>query len=130
MKKTMRVVILLLSCFMVDTTTAQIRLSLPGNTGAQPLWGPAGYDHVEYYYMPDIDAFYYVPKGQYIYRHRGRWVFTTTFPTRFQYYDRYRGYKVVINDSRPYRNAKMYRTKFEGYKGRTDQQAILNSSIR
>lgn len=130
MKKVTVVVFILISCFFGNNIMAQIRLSLPGNTVDQPLWGPAGYDHAEYYYMPDIDAFYYVPKRQYIYRHRGRWLFTTEFPTRFQHFDRFLGYKVVINDPKPYRNAKMYRTKFEGYKGRTDQLAIRNSGIR
>ena len=31
------------------------------------IWGPGGYDHVDYYYMPDIDAFYKVPTRQFYY---------------------------------------------------------------
>ncbi|MDF2191249.1 hypothetical protein [Paraflavitalea sp. CAU 1676] len=130
MKKLVVLASIMISCFMGDRITAQIRLSLPGNTGDQPVWGPAGYDHANYYYMPDIDAFYYVPKRTYIYRHRGRWIFTTDFPKQFQHYDRFSGYKVVINDPKPYRNAKMYRAKFAGYKGRTDQPSLSKSDNR
>jgi hypothetical protein len=90
--------------------------------------GPVGYDHVEYYYMPDIDVFYYVPNRQYIYEEHRQWRFTTTLPARFHGYDIYNTYKVVINDDqRPYRNANIYRTKYAQYKGRHDQPIIRNS---
>ena len=126
MKKAILIVALLLSGFIFKTATAQIRFSI--NVRVQPVWGPVGYDHVEYYYMPDIDVYYYVPKRQYIYQERGRWIFTASLPARFRGYNIYNGYKVVINDDpRPYRNAETYRSKYAPYKGRHDQPIIRNS---
>ncbi len=127
MKKTILFFTLLLSGFVFETASAQVRIGVNINIGTQPVWGPVGYDHVEYYYMPDIDAFYYVPNRQYIYEDRGRWIFTTVLPPRYSSYDLYSGYKVVINEQRPYRNAGMYRTKYLGYKGNHSQEVIRNS---
>ena len=75
MKKTILVVALLLGGLMFQKASAQLRVSFKVNIATQPVWGPVGYDHVEYYYMPDIDAYYYVPTRQYIYLQRGRWIF-------------------------------------------------------
>ncbi len=125
MKKTILIAVLLLSGFAFETASAQIRVSI--NIGTQPVWGPVGYDHVEYYYIPDIDVFYYVPNRQYIYQERGRWIFSTSLPYRHRGYDIYGGYKVVVNEPRPYRNAVTYRMKYASYKNNHSQQIIRNS---
>ena len=127
MKKTILIAALLMSGFAFQTASAQIRVGFNVNIATQPVWGPVGYDHVEYYYLPDIDAFYYVPQRQYIYMDRGRWVFRTFLPTRYSNYNIYNGYKVVINEPTPYRNADVYRSRYSGYKGRHDQELIRNS---
>jgi hypothetical protein len=127
MKKTILIVTLLLSGFVFQFASAQVGVRLNVNIGTQPVWGPVGYDHVEYYYMPDIDAFYYVPRHQYIYQQRGRWVFASSLPARYNNYDLYSGYKVVINDPTPYRHADTYRSQYGSYRGRHDQEVIRNS---
>jgi hypothetical protein len=126
MKKTI-IVSLLMSVFVFGTATAQVRVSLRANIGTQPVWGPTGYDHVDYYYMPDIDSYYDVPARQYVYQQHGRWVRGYSLPSRYHDYDVYKGYKVVVNDPYPYRHAETYRTKYAGYKGRHDQEVIRNS---
>jgi hypothetical protein len=126
MKKVILVAALLFSGFLTKIATAQVHLNV--NIGVQPVWGPVGYDHAEYYYMPDIDAYYNVPKHQYIYQEGGRWRFATTLPGQFRGYNINNGYKVVINDDpQPYRHPETYRTKYSGYKGRQDQEVIRNS---
>jgi hypothetical protein len=127
MKKLILIVALLFSGFIFGTATAQLNVSVRANIGVQPVWGPVGYDHVEYYYMPDIHVFYYVPGHQYIYQQRGRWVYARSLPYRFHNYDIYNGYKVVINDRYPYRRAETYRAKYAEYKGHHDQEIIRNS---
>ncbi|HQS04855.1 MAG TPA: hypothetical protein PLT16_04385, partial [Daejeonella sp.] len=74
---------------------AQVRVNI--NLGAQPEWGPTGYNHVDYYYLPDIETYYYVPKRQFIYLENGRWLFMSALPSRYRGYDLNNGYKVVIN---------------------------------
>lgn len=128
MKKAILILALLFSGFIFQSATAQVQVRFNVNIATQPVWGPVGYDHVEYYYLPDIDAFYYVPRHQYIYQDRGRWIFTSTLPSRFGTYNFYNGYKVVINDdTKPYSHAETYRTKYSSYKGRNDQEVIRNS---
>jgi len=127
MKKIIFIAVLALSGFVFQSATAQVRVRLNVNIGSQPVWGPVGYDHVEYYYMPDIDAFYYVPKHQYVYQERGRWRFSESLPSRYRGYDLYSGYKVVVNEPSPYRRADTYRSQYGSYKGRHDQEVIRNS---
>jgi hypothetical protein len=127
MKKSILIVALLFSGFIFGTAKAQLNVNVRANIGAQPLWGPVGYDHVEYYYMPDIHVFYYVPGHRYYYKQRGRWVYSSSLPYRFRNYDIYNEYKVVINDPYPYRHAETYRTKYAEYKGHHNQEIIRNS---
>jgi hypothetical protein len=126
MKKT-SLIVLLLSVFVFGTASAQVRINVRANIGVQPVWGPTGYDHVDYYYMPDIDSYYDVPAHQYVYQERGRWVRGNSLPPRYHDYDVYKGYKVVVNDRYPYRHAETYRTKYATDKGRHDQDVIRNS---
>ena len=124
--------ILLLSGFILGSilfqeASAQLRISIRANIGPQPVWGPSGYDRAEYYYLPEIDVFYNVSRRQYVYEQRGRWVFSASLPRQYRNYDLYSGYKVVVNDNRPYRNAGMYRTKYATYKNNHNQESIRNS---
>jgi hypothetical protein len=125
MKKILLVTAFLFSGFIYEKASAQVHLNV--NIGSQPVWGPTGYDHVEYYYLPDIDAYYYVPRHQYVYLNNGQWVFSTILPTRYHDYDVYSGYKVVVNEPRPYLHNDVYRSKYGQYKGRHDQEIIRNS---
>jgi hypothetical protein len=125
MKKTILIITVMLGSFVFTTAKAQIHLGL--NIGVQPLWGPVGYDHAEYYYMPDIDVFYSIPNRQYIYQERGSWRFSASLPGRYRNFDLNNTYKVVVNDARPYNHAQMYRSKYAGYRGNHEQQIIRNS---
>jgi len=126
MKKSIFIVALMVGGLAFQNANAQLRVSLRINIATQPVWGPVGYDHVEYYYMPDIDAYYYVPTSQYIYMQRGRWVFAASLPSRFNY-NVYTGYKVVVNDRTPYRHPETYRTRYASFKGHSGQQTIRDS---
>jgi hypothetical protein len=106
---------------------AQISLSLNLNIGSQPDWGPTGYDHVDYYYLPDIDCYYDVPNRQYIYLNGNTWTRTSALPPRYSNYDLYHGYKVVVNQPKPYLRAATYRAKYAQYKGRHNQAVIRDS---
>jgi len=111
--------------FFAKNAAAQVRVSVNVNIGTQPQWGPVGYDHVDYYYMPDIDAYYYVPRQQYIYLDGGRWIFAASLPARYGSYDVYRGYKVVVNEPQPYRHCEVYRERYGRYKGHYGEQVCI-----
>jgi len=97
---------------------AQVNVSI--NIGSQPQWGPSGYNHVDYYYLPDVQSYYYVPTRKFIYLNGNNWVHSTYLPGRYRNYDLYRGRKVVINSPRPYLRHNSYRTRYVGhYNNRT-----------
>jgi len=113
--------------FMSSTLDAQLSISFGFNLDRQPVWGPTGYDHVDYYYLPDIEVYYNVPQRRYYYNERGRWISRSTLPSRYRGFDLYNSYKVVLNERTPYRNHNKYRDQYASYKGRRDQQPIRDA---
>jgi len=110
-----------------STMEAQLSISLGFNVASQPVWGPTGYDHVEYYYMPDMEVYYNVPQHMYYYNEGGRWISRSSLPPRFRGHDMYNSYKVVMNEPRPYLNHNVNRDKYSSYRGRHDQGSIRDS---
>jgi hypothetical protein len=127
MKKLIFTAAILISCFTLKQADAQVRLSVGINIGSQPDWGPVGYDHADYYYMPEIGVYYDVPAHQYIYLTNGAWVRHSYLPVAYRNYDLYHGYKVVVNEPRPWRRDVVYRERYVSYKGRRDQVIIRDS---
>jgi hypothetical protein len=119
--------VLITAVLLSSTIDAQLRVDLNFNLDRQPVWGPTGYDHAEYYYLPDIEVYYNVPQHKYFYQERGRWISRSSLPSRYRGFDLYNSYKVVVNEPTPYRNHATYRDKYASYKGRHDQQPIRDS---
>jgi hypothetical protein len=127
MKKIIFAAAILFSCLLVKSAGAQIHLSVGINIGNQPEWGPTGYDHADYYYMPDIDSYYDVNAHQYVYFNNNSWIHSESLPPRYANYDVYHGYKVVVNQRTPWMHNDDMRKKYAGYKGRRDQAVIRDS---
>ncbi|MBI2417165.1 MAG: hypothetical protein HYV28_04560 [Ignavibacteriales bacterium] len=126
MKNIYRVMFIVMFQFVfVSMVNAQIQLSI--NIGSQPAWGPVGYETVQYYYLPDMDAYYYVPQRLFYFHEGGRWIGRSALPVRYKNFDMYRTYKVVVNEREPWRSHETYRVRYLAYKGRQDQQLIRDS---
>ncbi|MEO8862243.1 MAG: hypothetical protein ABI358_12505 [Ginsengibacter sp.] len=108
-------------CFKADA-----QLSVQLNIGRQPVWGPTGYDYVNYYYLPDLDVYYDVNRGVFVYYQYGRWNFAPSLPGRYGRYDLYNSYKVVINDRNPWLRNSYYHSHYYAYRGR--RQEIIRDS--
>ena len=119
--------VFIVAVFLSSTADAQLRINLSFNVDRQPVWGPTGYDHVEYYYLPDIDAYYNVPQRRFYTHEGGRWIGRSSLPSRYRNFDLYNSYKVVVNEPAPYRNNKTHREQYSSFKGRHDQQPIRDS---
>ena len=100
MKRLMMTLTIAIVAITAYNSSAQVSLNI--NIGAQPNWGPRGYDYVEYYYLPEIRTYYHVPTRRYVYYEGNSWVRRTTLPRAYRGYDLYKGRKVVINEPRPY----------------------------
>jgi hypothetical protein len=94
--------LMLLSSGLAQKTEAQIRVGVHINIGDQPSWRLPAHDYVEYYYLPDIECYYYVPRHQFIYLSGGRWIFSASLPFRYRNYDLYAGPKIVVNRPHAY----------------------------
>jgi hypothetical protein len=125
MKKIILLSVMVLGSFLIETIDAQIRVNV--NIGLQPIWGPVGYDYAEYYYLPDLDIYYYIPGRQYVIFEDGQWMYMNTLPWRFRNVDLFHMYKVVINDPRPFMNHNYYRSRYASYRNRYDQDFIRDS---
>jgi len=127
MKKVLVIVSLLFITAYWNSIHAQISLSI--NIGAQPSWGPTGYDHVDYYYLPDIECYYYVPAHQFIYQGKGgHWVFATELPPKYRGYDLFHSYKVVMNEPQPYMHFDEHRAKYATYRGDPHGQTFIRDN--
>ena len=115
---------------LASANTMQAQVSVNVNIGSPPAWGPAGYSAVDYYYLPDIQAYYDLRATQFIYFGGGKWIRSRNLPHQYRNYNLYNGYKVVLNDyhgSRPYSNFKTHKAKYyKGYKGKP-QKSIGSS---
>jgi len=125
MKKLILIAAIFGALTVTKNSNAQVQVGLNINIGSQPEWGPVGYDYVDYYYLPDIDAYYYVPGRQFIYLSNGRWVFATSLPVAYRHYNFYSGYKVVINEPKPYLRGNVFRERYARYKGKTNEQVCI-----
>lgn len=116
--------LMLIACILLAgiSTTAQVNVSV--NIGTQPAWGPVGYDYVDYYYLPDADAYYDVNNRVFVYFNNGNWIRRRSLPVAV---DLYRVHKVVINEPTPWVRHTVYRNKYVSYKGRHDQVVIRDS---
>ena len=64
-------IVSIVALFFSSALFAQVRVNINFNVDSQPVWGPTGYDYVEYYYLPDIEVYYYVPQHRYYYYENG-----------------------------------------------------------
>lgn len=115
--KTKKIIAAILILFLSGTAIAQVTVVI----GTPPLWGPVGYNNVQYYYLPDVESYYDVYNSRFIYYEGGNWVHRKYLPMQYRRYDLYNGYKVVMSDyhgTKPYVNFKHYKIMYaKGYKG-------------
>lgn len=114
MKKLVLPTILLAAILWSGYAEAQVRLDIGVNIG-RPAWGLPG-DYVgDYYYLPEIDTYYDIPHRSFIYLSNGRWTMGASLPGIYSDYDLYDGYKVVINESRPWYRGDYYRDRYRDH---------------
>ena len=73
--------------------------AVAGNNIVPPPWAPA-YENtgqVRYYYLPDIESYYDVFNHEFIYMDNGSWMFSSTLPAMYSWYDLGLGFTVLLN---------------------------------
>jgi hypothetical protein len=110
MKKIITCIALVLFAAFLKPAAAQFQAS--SNVDEQPKWGLSGKDYVEYYYLPDIDTYYYVPGKQFIYQSGGYWTFSSSLPAANKHFNLRSANKVVINEPGAYRYYAEHKVKY------------------
>ncbi|MBC5842748.1 MAG: hypothetical protein K2Y30_03990 [Flavobacteriaceae bacterium] len=118
--KNLKSILIALLFLIAGQSQAQVAVNV--NIGTPPAWGPVGYSNVDYYYLPDVEAYYDIRASQFIYFGNGKWNRNKYLPGSYRNYDLYNGYKVVLNDyhgKSPYTYFKTHKVKYyKGYKGK------------
>ncbi len=113
---------LVLGIGLIFASEAHAQVSVNVNMGSPPQWGPVGYSGVQYYYLPDVEAYYDVRSSNFIYFSGGNWIHRKQLPNHYRNYDLYNGYKVVMSDysgKTPYVHFKNHKIKYKkGYHGK------------
>jgi hypothetical protein len=107
-----------------NETKAQVRIGVNVNIG-RPSWGVPGNYAGDYYYMPEIDTYYDIPHRQFVYLQGNNWVFGSSLPYAYRNYDLNRGYKVVVNEPRPYLRGNVYRSRYSNYYNNYQRQNVI-----
>ncbi|WDF53970.1 hypothetical protein [Mucilaginibacter sp. KACC 22063] len=81
---------------------------------------PADDNCNDYYYLPEVEAYYSIPQHCYYYMDGNRWISNTYLPGNYRNMDwrSFRHYEV--REVRPYMHHDMYRERFGGFARRSD----------
>ncbi len=122
MKRILLSMLFAAAIFSASTSEAQSNVKI--NLDAQPQWGPAGYNYAEYYYMPDIETYYNVPRREFVYYKDNKWAFSPNLPPTYSTYDLYSGHKVVLKTPNAYKNYNTHKVQYAKYKNKHGQVNI------
>jgi hypothetical protein len=132
MKKLIILSAIAISGLMYNTADAQIRLHLGLRFGPRPVvYAPApvvveqapvytesdqAYDNSndDYYYLPDVDAYYDVTAQCYYYNDGSNWISAAYLPGTYRDYDWRNAQRFEVRAPRPYMHDDFYRSKFNG----------------
>lgn len=115
---------------MILSSSLHAQVSVSVNIGGRPDWAPVAYNEANYYYLPDVEAYYDVRSSNFIYANNGTWIHARTLPTRYRSYDLHSGPKVVLTDyrgNRPYTHFKSHKVKY--YNGYHAPQTVVVKEV-
>ncbi len=130
MKKIVLISAIAMSGLIYNTASAQIRLRFGLNFGVRPVYvparivveqqpveyaQPANYDGDEdYYYLPEVDAYYSVPEQCYYYNDGNQWVSAAYLPGAYHDFDWSTARRFEVRAPRPFIHDDYYRTRYNG----------------
>ncbi|MDP9047095.1 MAG: hypothetical protein M3N14_03100 [Bacteroidota bacterium] len=132
MKKLIILSAIAVSGLICKTADAQVGIHVGFNFGTpvytrqrvvveEPVYQPAPvvYNNYEdYYYLPDVDAYYNVNRQCYYYNDGNRWVAAAYLPGVYRDYDWRNERRFEVRASRPYLRDDIYRARYSGHEMR------------
>jgi hypothetical protein len=129
MKKLILMSALVMGGLGIKTADAQFGIRINLHLGTHPVYAPAPvveepvYDDDDYYYLPEVEAYYSVSEHSYYYQDGDRWISAAFLPGRYRDYDWRNAKRFEIHANRPFMHHDVYRGKFGGYGNRNDYYA-------
>ncbi|MES2265967.1 MAG: hypothetical protein V4520_04365 [Bacteroidota bacterium] len=127
MKKSFILSAILFGSLVYNSAQAQISVHIGFNIPARRVYVPAPppqpvmvYDNDEfddsdeYYYLPEVEAYYSVPRHCYYYQDGGRWISAAYLPGAYRNYDWRTVQRYEIRGRRPYMHHDQYRNQWGG----------------
>jgi hypothetical protein len=116
MKKLILMSAIAISGLMVQSANAQIHLGIHVNLGGPVVYtAPAPvYEDADYYYLPDVEAYYSVSRHCYFYNDGYNWVSAAYLPGAYRDFDLANARRFEVHEARPYMHNDVYRQRFGG----------------
>lgn len=129
MKKLILMSALVMGGLGIKTADAQLGIRINLHLGT-PVYAPQPvevadqpvYDD-DYYYLPEVEAYYSVGEQCYYYQDGDRWISAAYLPGMYRNFDWRTAKRVEIRANRPYMHHDVYRGRFGGYVNRDDYYA-------
>ncbi|WP_448700181.1 hypothetical protein ACFGVR_23625 [Mucilaginibacter sp. AW1-3] len=121
MKKLMILSAMAVSGLIAQSANAQIGIHINLHLGGSPVYvapQPAPVYADDYYYLPDVEAYYSVRENCYYYNDGYNWVSAVYLPGAYRNYDWHYARRVEIKEARPYLHSEVYRSRYGGMEHR------------
>ena len=130
MKKIYLLSAVVLAGLFANKAQAQISIHIGLNIPARHVYVPAPQPEViynddfddsdDYYYLPEVEAYYSIPLQCYFYNDGGRWIRAQYLPGAYRNYDWRTARRFEVRGRRPYMNHDVYRGRWGGNPNRGD----------
>jgi hypothetical protein len=128
MKKIYLLSAMVLAGLFANKAQAQVSIHIGFNVPVRPVYAPQPQviynddfdDSDDYYYLPEVEAYYSVPLQCYFYNDGNRWVRAQYLPGAYRNYDWRSARRFEIRGRRPYMNHDAYRGRWGGNPNRGD----------
>jgi hypothetical protein len=123
MKKLIILSAIAISGLIYNTADAQIGIRVGFNFGPRRVYAPAPvvveqtpvYNDNDYYYLPDVDAYYNVDEQCYYYYDGDNWISAAYLPGAYHDYDWRSERHFEVRANRPYIHNDIYRARYNGH---------------
>jgi hypothetical protein len=137
MKKIYLLSAMVLAGLFANKAQAQISVHIGLNLPVRHVYVPAPQPEViynddfddsdDYYYLPEVEAYYSIPLNCYFYNDGGRWIRAQYLPGAYRNYDWRSARRFEVRGRRPYMNHDVYRGRWGGNPNRGDWNRRDNS---
>ena len=100
--------------------------------GGPPPWAPAHGKRakVRYYYIPEIEVYYDLVLGEFVWWNGFTWSFSMTLPAPYATFNLYTSHRVVLDyyGNYPWYNHTFYRVKYPSHKVKYSNSKVVNKN--